>query len=114
MNADMYLTAELLFEDYPNVKKASSRVYISYSDLEAAPNGRLRENVFARYTTSIGPATNGCPGIQHARLFRVRTANDYHQQIHSSLIAHQEFGIRVSIVNFLVEIMNYATMATVV
>jgi len=105
-----YLTAKLSFEDYPNVQKASSRVYTSYSDLEGAPNGGLRENVVARYT----PATNGCPGIQHARLLRVRIANDYRQQIHSSLIAHQEIEIRVSIVNILVENMKYAAMATVV
>lgn len=110
INADTYLTAKLLFEDYPNVTKASIRVYISYSDLKGAPNERLRENVVARYT----PATNDGPRIQHARLPGLRTANDYHQQVHSSLIAHQEFEIRVSIVNFLVEIVKYATMATVV
>jgi len=105
-----YLTAKLSFEDYPNVQKASSRVYTSYSDLEGAPNGRLRENVVARYI----PATNECPGIQHARLPRVRTANDYRQQIHSSLIAHQEIEIRVSMVNIVVGIMKYATMAAAV
>jgi len=103
------LTAKLSFEDYSNVQKASSRVYTSYSDLEGAPNGRLRENVVARYT----PATNECPGIQHARLLR-RIANDYRQQIHSSLIGHQEIEIKISIVDFAVEIMKYATMAAVV
>lgn len=106
----VYLTAKLPFKDYSNVQKPSSRVHTSYSDLEGAPNERLRENVVARYT----PATNDCPRIQHARLLRVRIANDYHQKIHSSLIAHQEIEIRISIVNFLVEIMKYATMATVV
>lgn len=104
-----YLTAKLSFEDYPNVQKSFLQSLSSYSDLEGAPNGRLRENVVARYT----PATNECPGIQHARLLR-RIANDYRQQIHSSLIAHQEIEIRVSIVNILVENMKYAAMATVV
>ena len=102
-----YLTAKLSFEDYPNVQKASSRVYTSYSDLEGAQNGRLRENVVARYI----PATNECPGIQHARLPRVRTANDYRQQIHSFMVSHQGIEIEISIVDFLVEIMKYATMA---
>lgn len=89
----VYLTAKLPLKHYPNVQKPSLRVYTSYSHLEDPPNERLRENVVARYT----PATNDCPRIQHARLLRVRIANDYHQKIHSSLITHQ--GIEISIIH---------------
>ncbi len=54
------------------------------------------------------------PGSSTHRLLRVRIANDYRQQIHSSVVFHQGIEIRISIVDLLVEIMKYATMAAVV
>jgi hypothetical protein len=54
-----------------------------------------------------GSSTHDFPGSASPTTI----ANDYRQQIHSFMVSHQGIEIEISIVDFLVEIMKYATMA---